>query len=222
VRILVTGGTGVLGRVLIPLLNDAGHEVLAPGHADLDLFDAEAVRRAVEGVDAVYHLATRIPTGEARNQPGAWDENDRLRAVATPLLVDAANATSTATFILASVTFVYPAEGPADEVTPVTAQANLGSMMAAEAACQRFAAAGRTGVILRLGLLWGPGTGSDAPQDRYGATLEIHDAGRALAACLAIPSGVYNVVADGERVSNAKFKAASGWTPASSSLSATG
>jgi hypothetical protein len=32
-------------------------------------------------------------------------------------------------------------------------------------------------------------------------------------AALAAPSGVYNVVRDGERVSNARFKQATGWHP---------
>ncbi|HLF71013.1 MAG TPA: NAD-dependent epimerase/dehydratase family protein, partial [Dehalococcoidia bacterium] len=36
-RVFVTGGTGVLGRGLIPLLRDAGHDVVAPGRTELDL-----------------------------------------------------------------------------------------------------------------------------------------------------------------------------------------
>jgi len=214
VRVFVIGGSGVLGRLLIPLLAEAGHDVVAPGHADLDLYDAAVVRRALDGCDAVYHLATRIPSREAQAQPGAWDENNRLRSEASRVLADAALDAGVGSYILPSVTFVYPAEGNVDEETPVTPAANLGSMIAAEAQCLRFSDAGRTGVILRLGLLWGPGTGADAPVDRYGATLQIADAGRALAMALTVASGVYNVVADGGRVSNARFKAATGWRPA--------
>jgi nucleoside-diphosphate-sugar epimerase len=214
VRILVTGGSGVLGRQLIPLLTEAGHTVSAPRHAELDLYEAAAVRDAIEGVDAVYHLATRIPSPATRDQPGAWDENDRLRSEATRILVDAALNAGAASFVLPSVTFVYPTEGLADEETPVTPAANLGSMIAAEVQCRRFAEAGRRGVVLRLGLLWGPGTGSDAPFGRYGATLNVVDAGTALKAALDVPSGVYNVVSDRERVSNARFKGAGGWQPA--------
>jgi hypothetical protein len=86
----------------------------------------------------------------------------------------------------------------------------------AERAVARFAENGRTGVVLRLGLLYGPGTGSDTPAERYasfGATLHIDDAGRALAAALEAPSGVYNVVGNGQRVSNERFKAATSWHP---------
>jgi nucleoside-diphosphate-sugar epimerase len=43
-RLLITGGTGVLGRVLLPLAEDAGHEVFAPGRRDLDLFSRAARR----------------------------------------------------------------------------------------------------------------------------------------------------------------------------------
>ena len=39
------------------------------------------------------------------------------------------------------------------------------------------------------------------------------DAGRALLAALTAPSGVDNVVRDDERVSNARFKQATGWHP---------
>jgi dTDP-4-dehydrorhamnose reductase len=37
VRMLVTGGTGVLGLAFRPLAEAAGHEVRAPGRAALDL-----------------------------------------------------------------------------------------------------------------------------------------------------------------------------------------
>jgi nucleoside-diphosphate-sugar epimerase len=212
VRILLTGGSGVLGRALIPLLA-AKHDVLSPGRVELDLYDGQQVRSALRGVDAVYHLATRIPAPDARDRPGAWDENNRLRAVATRVLAEAALEAGTTRFVLPSVTFVYPSEGEADEDTPLAPPASLASMIAAEAECRRFSEAGGAGIILRLGLLWGPGTGNDGPIAHYGATLHIADAGTALAAALTAPPGVYNVVADGERVSSARFKATTGWRP---------
>jgi nucleoside-diphosphate-sugar epimerase len=212
-RSLLTGGSGVLGRALTPLLQEAGFEVLAPGHAELDLFDADTVREALTNVDVVYHLATRIPSRETQALPGAWDQNDRLRAGATRVLVDAALATNVATFVLPSITFIYPSEGMADEKTPLAPAAALGSMIEAEQQCQRFGATGRKALILRLGLLWGPGTASDTPDDRFGATLQIDDAGRALFAALSAPAGIYNVVGNGSRIVNQKFKAATGWRP---------
>ena len=87
------------------------------------------------------------------------------------------------------------------------------SALAAEEQAARFAAAGRHGVVLRLGLLDGPGTGHDQPNPALGASLHTEDAGRALLAALTVPSGIYNVCRDGERVSSRRFAEATGWRP---------
>jgi nucleoside-diphosphate-sugar epimerase len=186
--------------------------VLAPTRADLDLFDAGAVAQAVAGVDAVLHLATRIPRERPREH--AWRENDRLRTEAAKLLVDAAHSAEVGIYVQPTVTFVYP-EGRVDEETPIGEVPRfLRSSLVAEQETLRFAGAGGAGVVLRLGLLYGPGTRLSAPNEFYGATLHVDDAGRALVASLDVPSGIYNVCRDGERVSNARFKRASGWRPA--------
>jgi nucleoside-diphosphate-sugar epimerase len=188
--------------------------VRSPARDELDLFDHARVAEAVGGAEAIFHLATRIPPPERRRDRDAWRENDRLREDASRLLVDAALAGTTEVYVQPSVTFVYPAEGPVDEETPIgDVQPHLESSLAAERQAARFAAAGRRGVVLRFGLLDGPGTGHEARDPRAAATLHVEDAGRALLAALVAPSGVYNVVRDGERVSNARFKAAMDWDP---------
>jgi nucleoside-diphosphate-sugar epimerase len=212
-QLLVTGGLGVLGRALLPLLAATGHDVSAPGPGELDLFDAGRVGAAVERVQGVYHLATHIPPADRMGDQEAWRENDRLRGDASRLLVDAALAATVGTFVVPTVTFVYP-DGDVDESTPLgDVPAHLQSALAAEQEAARFAAAGRRGVVLRLGRLDGPGTGHDKPNMRYGATLHVLDAGSALLAALDAPSGVYNVVRDGERVSNTRFTRATSWRP---------
>jgi nucleoside-diphosphate-sugar epimerase len=210
--LFLTGGSGVLGKALAPLTGAAGHTVRAPSHRELDLFDPAAVARAVSGADAVLHLATRIPPRERFEQPEAWEENDRLRTEAARLLVDAALAAGVATFVQPTVAFVYPQDAPADEDTPVGEVApNLRSALVAEQEAARFAAAGRRGVVLRLGLLDGPGTGHGPLYGVYGTTLHVADAAAALLAALSVPSGIYNVCRDGERISNERFKRAVGW-----------
>ena len=213
-RLLVTGGTGVLGRALGPLARAAGHELLAPTPDELDLFDRRAVARATRGVDAVLHLATRIQPLEQLGNPEAWRDNDRLRADASRILVDAALAADVATYVQPTVTFVYPAEGSVSEETPITdVPAILQSALTAEREANRFAQSGRRGIVLRLGLLDGPGTGHQAPVRALGATLHVADAARALLTALTLPSGIYNVCRDGERVSNSRFTRAAGWRP---------
>jgi nucleoside-diphosphate-sugar epimerase len=117
-------------------------------------------------------------------------------------------------YVQPAVTFVYPGDRPVSEDTPVgEVPAILRSALAAEQQAGRFAAAGRRGVVLRLGLLDGAGTGRDHPNPSQGATLDAGDAGRALLAALTLPSGIYNVCRDGERVSNRRFTEAAGWHP---------
>ena len=178
-RILVTGASGVLGTALLPRLEV--HDVVAPSRSELDLLDPDAVTRAVAGVDAVYHLATRIPPPERMGDPQAWAMNDRLRAEASRLLVDAALASRVEAYVQPSVAW-------ADDEPE-----RLASALAAEREAARFAAAGRRGVVLRLGLLDGPGTGNDAPDARYGHTLHVDEAGAALAEALTRPSGTYTI-----------------------------
>lgn len=214
-RILVTGGSGVLGRAFTPLAEADGHEVRAPGRDGLDLFDAAAVGRAVRDADAVVHLASRIQPLDKLDQPQAWQDNDRLRAQASAVLVGAALAADVMTYVQPTVTFVYPAGQPATEDTALGEVPEiLRSALAAEEQAARFAAAGRRGVVLRLGLLDGPGTGHDQPSTALGASLDDRDAGAALLAALAVPSGIYNVCRTGERVSNRRFREVARWQPA--------
>ena len=213
-RLLVTGGTGVLGRALRPLAEAAGHEVAMPRHHELDLFDPSAVAAAVRDAAGVLHLATRIRTLDQISDPDAWREDDRLRADASRILVDAAITAGAEVCVQPTVAFVYASDGPTSEDTPVgEVLPILRSALAAEQQAERFARAGGHGVVLRLGLLDGPGTWYDQPMGDFGATLHVSDAGRALVSALSLPSGIYNVCRDGERVSTEGFTQAAGWHP---------
>jgi nucleoside-diphosphate-sugar epimerase len=214
VQLFVTGGTGVIGRAFLPAAAAAGHYLVAPTRGGLDLFDPASVGDAVAGCDAILHLATRIPPPARAGDLRAWAENDRLRAEASRILADAALARELSLYVQPTVAFVYPPAGPADEETPFGPIAPiLRSALVAERQAARFGASGRAGVVLRLGLLDGPGTGNERPNRRFGATLHVEDAAQALLAALPVPSGVYNVCRDDERVSNSRFKTASNWHP---------
>jgi nucleoside-diphosphate-sugar epimerase len=101
-KIFVAGASGAIGKQLVPLLVDAGYEVVgtttSAGKADdlralgaeplvLDLLDAEAVGRAVsEAVpDVVIHEATALAPvgGNLRKFDEAFAQTNRLRTEGT-------------------------------------------------------------------------------------------------------------------------------------------
>jgi NAD(P)-dependent dehydrogenase (short-subunit alcohol dehydrogenase family) len=79
-RILVTGGSGVLGRVTVTMLRDIGHHIATPSSSELDLFDAKQVRSPSPIPTPCCTWLPASPLRIAKNLPGAWDVNDRLRA----------------------------------------------------------------------------------------------------------------------------------------------
>jgi len=61
-RVLVTGGSGFLGRVVVRKLRERGADVVAPRRADFDLTDADAADTLFAEVQpqVVVHLAARV------------------------------------------------------------------------------------------------------------------------------------------------------------------
>lgn len=69
-RILVTGGTGTLGRAVVPALAAEDVRIMSRrGHVVADLSTGEGVAAAVAGADVVVHLATGYTRG--RDVPAA-------------------------------------------------------------------------------------------------------------------------------------------------------
>ena len=176
----------------------------------VDLFDFEAVVSAVDGHDAVAHFATAIPAQSDFAKRGAWAANDRLRTDATKNLVEAALVRDIGVFVQESIAFVYANGGDRwlDESSPVdTVWEVLDSALDAERQTARVTDAGGRGVALRLARLYGPervsGEYLDAVAqrkvpvvgngDNFVSHLHVADAGRAVAAALSAPGGVYNV-----------------------------
>lgn len=70
-RAFVTGGHGFVGRFLCAHLAEHGDEVVAPHADDVDVTDAESVRKALEAAapHAVYHLAGVASVAESWRDP---------------------------------------------------------------------------------------------------------------------------------------------------------
>jgi 2-alkyl-3-oxoalkanoate reductase len=238
-KIFVTGATGVVGRRAVPLLVRAGHAVTAVARtpekaaameragarpALVDLFDADGVRRALAGHDAVINLATHIPRSTTRMMlPWAWRENDRIRREASAILVDAALAAGVSRFVQESFAPMYPdcgGEWVDEGVPPHPARYNR-STLDAERSAARFTHAGGTGVVLRYAGFYGPDAAhvpdlirftrrgmSALPgsPDAYFSSVSHDDAATAAVAALGVPAGIYNV-ADDEPLRRAEFMA---------------
>ncbi len=174
-KVLFTGATGVVGRVAVPLLVAAGHDVTAVGRSDegrdwlnrvgarpidVDLFDEDEVDAATCDTDAIIHFATKIPSLALMVKVEPWHMNDELRDRATGLLVDAARANGVGRFIQQSITFLYADGGSdwLDETAPIdTSFTPLASAIQAEEHVGRFRDGGGVGVSLRMARLYGPG-----------------------------------------------------------------
>ncbi len=70
-RALVTGAGGMLARALVPALERAGHEVVAPPEAECDVTDFEALLRVADRArpDWVFHLAAFTKVDDCESAP---------------------------------------------------------------------------------------------------------------------------------------------------------
>jgi len=236
-RIFVAGGTGVLGRRAVALMVEAGHEVtvstrstarqVAVGAAGatpvtVDLFDAPAVVKMVEGHDVVANLATHIPKASRMAMPSAWKENDRIRTEVSTNLAAAVLSTGVGRYVQESIAFLYADAGDAwiTEAAPVEPTANLASALTAEANVIRVVEAGATGIALRFAGFYGPDSHSTLDtirfakkrvaggfgKDTYVSSITTDDAAAAVFAALNAPSGLFNV-GDDDPVTRHEFAA---------------
>lgn len=226
-RVFVSGATGVIGRRAVPRMLAAGHQVTAAGRSPsrlavleaagartvaLDLFDRQAVERAVAGHDTVVNLATHIPASSTRMMlPWAWRENDRVRRDGARILADAALVTGARRFVQESFAPMYPDSGDRwiDERSPVQPGTYNRSTIDAEHSAAHFGASGAA-VVLRFGALYGPDqlmrdmlrmvrrgwAPLPGSPDAYLSHVSQEDAASAVVAALDVAPGIYNVVDD--------------------------
>lgn len=228
-RIFFSGGTGVIGRRAVPLLLARGHEVTVAvrdaasreriaktgaNSAIVDLFEPATLRAALVDHDVLVNMATHIPSSTWRMMlRSSWRENDRIRSTGVRNLVDAALACKVPRIIQESFALTYPDRGDAwiDETTRLEPIAYTRTVLDAEAAVERFASRGGTGVVLRFAGFYGPDAIQVKPviagvrhgwsilpgsPDAFISSVSHDDAAQAVVAALDVASGAYNVVED--------------------------
>ncbi|MGQ9787925.1 MAG: NAD-dependent epimerase/dehydratase family protein [Candidatus Hadarchaeaceae archaeon] len=176
-RVLVTGGAGFIGSHLVDALLARGHSVtvldnFSTGskgniihHLDSrsfrlvsgDVRDEEAVKRSLEGADAVVHLAALVSVPLSMKEPALVRE---VNVGGTLTLLRACLEAGITRFVLASSCAVY---GEAEELpikeetTPQPLSPYASSKLEAESSCRAFYEAHALPVIsLRYFNVYGP------------------------------------------------------------------
>jgi nucleoside-diphosphate-sugar epimerase len=181
----------VIGRVLVPLLIEAGHEVAgmtrsadrADAVAELgaqpvicDVYDAVRVNRTVQefGPEMVMHQLTDLPD-DIKRLPLYARRNNRIRTEGIRNLVAAAREAGATRFLAQSIAFSAPGAGKA--------------VAEHERMVLEFG-----GVVLRYGLLYGPGTFGGDHRPPTGSRIHVAEAAQRTVELLQADSGVYEVV----------------------------
>lgn len=222
-HIFLAGATGVIGRRIVPVLLAEGHEVTgitrtmsraealqATGAMPVvvDAYDRQALMHAVSDAepDVVMHQLTDL-------SGGSGEANARLRETGTRNLVDAAAAAGVRRIVAQSISWVYEAgQEPAAESAPLDLGAQPPRLMVVRgvAALEQAVREIPEWVVLRYGLLYGPGTwyapgglrAADAqegllPADaNVSSFVHVDDAAAAAVEALAWPSGAVNICDD--------------------------
>ncbi|WP_405176479.1 NAD(P)-dependent oxidoreductase [Paenibacillus sp. FSL H8-0261] len=222
-KIFVAGAAGVIGRLLLPKLLEAGHEVVGMTHKEenrafiekcgaqaviADVFDREAIFASIHKAqpEVVIHQLTSL---SQRN----FSDNSRIRIEGTRNIVDASLAAGVEQIIAQSISWAYEAgDVPATEETPLDLKALEPRRRTIEGiySLEKAVAEIPNHVILRYGMLYGQGTWYDINgymaegirQERMTATdavvsfLHVEDAANAAVLALNWPSGPVNIVDD--------------------------
>ena len=243
-KVFLAGATGAVGRRLVPLLVAGGHEVVGATRTSaraeglrtagaeaviVDALDRDAVVRAVVSArpDVVIHQVTALAgVRRLRNFDREFAVTNLLRTEGTANLLAAARAAGATRFIAQSYTGwpnireggrVKTEDDPLDPAPPAAMRQTLDAIRLLEAAVS--GAPDMTGIVLRYGSFYGPGTslgagnGADAGdilrlvrQRKFpivgggrGVWSFTHIDDAAAAARLAAeggPAGIYNIVDD--------------------------
>lgn len=179
--ILVTGGTGLVGSRLLRRFVDAGVDCRAlvrPGRevpagatrVEGDLLDADSLKQAVDGAEAIVHLAAVLRTTNA-------DDIWRANLDGTRNLITAAKAHAPhARFIMASTGLVYDEDASHPGMEEDSVHPRLPYPASKVAAENELRKSGLTWCVLRLGFVYGDGDEHLAAVPKVVAHLKWHPA----------------------------------------------
>ena len=159
-RVLVTGGTGYLGRAVVHALAARGHELVIfarsasrsalPGTAvDGDVRDRTALENAATGCDAISHSAALVSLWRRRRAD--FDE------VNVGGLQNVLHVASTLKISRVLYTSSFLALAPRDSPTPVPANDYARTKIAADSVADQAAAHGSALIRVYPGVVYGPG-----------------------------------------------------------------
>ncbi|MFP5373881.1 MAG: 2-alkyl-3-oxoalkanoate reductase [Gammaproteobacteria bacterium] len=178
-RILVTGGGGFLGQALCRGLVERGHQVASFNRGNYpeldvlgvqqlrgDLADADAVLRACEGVEAVFHNAAKAGAW------GAFDDYYRANVLGTRHVLAACRAHGIGRLVYTSTPSVthrrtHPVHGGTADTVPYGTRLKApyaATKQQAEREVLAANAAALATVALRPRLIWGPGDNQLLPR----------------------------------------------------------
>lgn len=232
-RIFLAGASGVIGRRLVPLLIEAGHQVTGIGRSvqsrdalralgaeyrAVDVFDADALRKAMVTArpEIVIHQLTDLPNSlDPALMQAAISRNAGIRDEGTRNLVVGAIAAGARRIIAQSIAWAYaPGTPPYVEGDPldIDSRGNRATTLngIARLEVQVLNTPPLLGIVLRYGQLYGPGTGRDGPT----GPSPLHVDAAAYAALRAIDhdrAGIFNIAEPGGEVVIRKAIDELGW-----------
>jgi nucleoside-diphosphate-sugar epimerase len=184
-NVFVAGAAGALGARLVPILLVRGHRVVGTTRSAskagalraagvepvlIDVFDAPVLTKAVASArpDVIVHLLSDLPPGLPvdRMEEGTR-RNARMRSEGTRNLVAAALGAGVRRVVAHSIAWMYtPGQEPHGEGDPLDVHAAGTRAITARgvADLERWVLSSPPiqGTVLRLGHLYGPGTGAEA------------------------------------------------------------
>lgn len=232
-KVFVAGASGAVGRRLCRMLVADGWQVTGTTRSEekasmlqelgvkpaiVDVFDKERLTALMKEAapEVVVHQLTDLPPGlDPEQMEAALVRNSRIRETGTANLVAAAVAVGAKRLVAQSIAFIYaPGSKPYTEDMPLAAaDPSLVNTVNAVLSLEEQVLTGPfTGIVLRYGKFYGPGTGFNEPAED--GPLHVDDAADAARRALTLgESGIYNIAEDDGTLSIEKARKELHWQP---------